>query len=1051
MKVWFVLLILSLSSALEIEENETLGMFDFPPSSTADLESVSSSFLIPVWRSAVDSYGPVGAAAKREAIHGSLLQEAQVDLEENNSDAFSSDDNETVEAHNEEEEEEEAPASDLLDVDVETLLSDGASENEELDLSKRKTLPSVLQTDPRIARLREAMHALRQKLGPLHKRICRKSFASCLAIRKRNAKMLRNLVRRGCHVRAKGCSVRRALSSRRRGPSSSSRSSSSRPRRVSRLLGKGCKLNEFGDSECAAGDEQKLRRVSRVYTYLQHVYSRLYVRYALLVARYYRRKFKTLTVVFMNTVKQLKWEAKKVHLETEKLQVRLNQLRADSRKMRDRTAKQHDEHKKKMDAESKQQQAEKAKIEKDAGDVNAELMLEQGKRMRLQQELDDLNSKIRKEDANKKKAEADKAKVAEESKNLAADNQKLLDRIGTLQAQLDDSRTRITNLGKLKDALNAQLLATREILSRFNAEKDAADRARERIQTAYNQLQTQLNALLSSHKSDADRQQAAIADLKAQIALQSKRCVPDACGVCNGDESTCAYLRQGHTCYSVGDPHLRTFDGIAYDYQHDGQFLYMWHGNPVNVEVQTTQSPVCGGCWPRLNRGVAVRGGRDVVVAYPSWGSGAVQVNGNRVALPMGQWQRVGPGYSVLRQDGSTVQFRYTARGQVVSVIAKLWGHYTDIYINAPWQWSSGRSVFGLCGDFNGWSGDDSLIIGRNHVRMFTVTNQRRDMFRFPQRRTTDLELNDHTPQELLDEWHWDEVNGVRHPEHMQPYEGEDLELVENILNGPAPATAAGGKNVTVSATQAALNNAGKKASPGAKADFGPATPEMTKTARDKCRGSHGEVRKQCMVDLLWGQRANDTRAHFQAANLLGKETLLKRCMVMDKHHFAMFAASSLPPIETAKEGVSLAFWWNPDTLPAKRCILLEKGRDFFVTQDGSDLSVGIGPLSCTATNVLTNGNWTAVTVVVHHVRGLQLFVNDQPACASPATKNVFSAEDKRDDLLAGGADSKDTCSGRMAHLYYIPQTVTRKEVSAHGQMHPFACQRPRNDTRTAF
>jgi len=233
---------------------------------------------------------------------------------------------------------------------------------------------------------------------------------------------------------------------------------------------------------------------------------------------------------------------------------------------------------------------------------------------------------------------------------------------------------------------------------------------------------------------------------------------------------------------------------------------------------------------------------------------------------------------------------------------------------------------------------------------------------------------------------------------------------------------------------------------------FSPATPEMKAEAKRRCRGSHGAERKQCMVDILFGVPAGRARKIFDNANLLDKEKCLKRCMVMDHHHFAMFEAAKLPSLESSKEGVSLAFWWNPDKSSAsKRCIMLERGKDFFVTQRGLDLAVGAGDLHCTVKDAFLAGKWAPVTITVHHERGLSVYVNDKPACADARNSEKASVEDKRDDLLIGGADSRDTCSGRLAHLYYIPQTVTRKEVKQHGQISPMACVRPKDDGKLKF
>jgi len=95
---------------------------------------------------------------------------------------------------------------------------------------------------------------------------------------------------------------------------------------------------------------------------------------------------------------------------------------------------------------------------------------------------------------------------------------------------------------------------------------------------------------------------------------------------------------------------------------------------------------------------------------------------------------------------------------------------------------------------------------------------------------------------------------------------------------------------------------------------------------------------------------------------------------------------------------------------------------------------------------VIDAEKWVPITVVIHHVRGLSVYAGDKPVCSDARNSEKAEMEDKDVDLIAGGADGEHTCSGSMAHLYYIPQTVTRKEVHQHGEISPLACKRPKND-----
>jgi len=672
------------------------------------------------------------------------------------------------------------------------------------------------------------------------------------------------------------------------------------------------------------------------------------LQYALTTAKFYHKKFTTLAKVFIQTIKTLRWEADKVHKQNADLNAQLKQLQTDSANMHARTFREHAQKTTEYEAMKKEHESSVVKAAEQIDGVRAELMREKSTKLALQKELDDLNAKIRDLEEKNKHDQEESLRVAKANADAAEKNRQVLEQIGNVNQQLDDVNTRIKSLEAVLKALTEQRRQLQLNLDQLNSAKQSTEREQQRIQASYNSLNARLAEMNKGHLTITQGLQGEIDGLKKQIAEQRKRCIPDACGVCNGDESTCALTRTAGTCYSVGDPHLRTFDGISYDYQNNGQFLYAWHGNPVNFEMQMMQRNAWANSWPRYIKGLAVRGGRDIVIVYTEWFTDAILVNGVRTVPPQGQWQRVAPGLTVYKANREEIQIRYEAHGQIVTVVSRPHGSYMDVYLTAPWQWSSGRSLFGLCGDFDTWNGNDNLWIQRNNNRLFVVSETGRDMFKFPQRRTSFLELVDHTPEEIAAERHWDKVNGVAAPEDLQVYSGAELAAVpdtnpavpapDTAPNAAAAATAAmddDPRNLPKADTQPKVPNPltqgkPKEADPLSKVSLGPATPNMRKEARHRCRGSHGQARRQCMIDVLMGVPGARARHIFQAANLLSKEKCLKRCMRLDEKHFALFPASELPAMETAKEGISIAFWWNADMLPAKRCIMIERGRDFF-------------------------------------------------------------------------------------------------------------------------
>lgn len=152
---------------------------------------------------------------------------------------------------------------------------------------------------------------------------------------------------------------------------------------------------------------------------------------------------------------------------------------------------------------------------------------------------------------------------------------------------------------------------------------------------------------------------------------------------------------------SRGDPHLITFDGLAYDFQGAGEFVLARDpDDAAGFEVQVRQvplrDPVCAGS-VTVNQAVALQVGGSRVTFDPTRAR-LVWVDGVAVELPVGEVWPLGEAELMLWQprrlqvrwaDGSEV--RLTARAAV------------DIGI----QVAPGRVVEGLLGDANGDPADD--------------------------------------------------------------------------------------------------------------------------------------------------------------------------------------------------------------------------------------------------------------------------------------------------------------------------------------------------------
>jgi len=1011
-------------------------LVDLPPLSDEQVEEMARFEKMEPWAKVkVDDYGLVGPAALNIQVRRDL-EESSAAAAVNNDESSNSGSEDLEEGASSS----SVPASPLAPVE------DDGSDDEGVALNSASAPMDLLDVNPaslipkinlkRFADVKNALSILRKKLVPLHRRICPRGarFSRvCVDRRRANARILHSIVRRGCAERRGKCArvVRRC-------PKAKPRCTNSRAAERRSACSQGL---------CTPG-RASLRRVSRRYLLLRNTYSRLYIRYSMLLAKFYRRKFRTLARVFIETVKRLKWEHKRVQDENKKLTAYLAKLRAESKKMRDTTSRIHADQKGKLKVQQDTHNAHLKKAAKSISEVRAELLREMSATAKLQRELDALNAKLRREESLRARHAANAAAVKAAAGSLSKANQNLLNQIGSVQAQLDNSRARTVQLRNLRDELLRRQMLLQSALEQLRADTAANDRAAARIQTSYNELLSQFNRLRDSHMSAEDAQKEMLNTLKEQIRVQAQRCVPDACGVCNGDESSCATTRSAGSCYSVGDPHFRSFDGMYFDFQIDGQFVLLKHGNPVNFEIQTMQRLAHGCPWsPRLNKGVAVRGGRNVAVMYTDWGTSVMVINGQRMAIPAGSWQRLGPGFTVYRAHDRHAVFRYEnyRTRQVVTTSLEVtpwpYGAFTSVSIAAPWQWSSGRSLWGLCLNFNNWVGDDSLFLGRNWGRLFYVTNSANDMFANPGRRTVDIELVDFSEEDIAKEQQLDKLNGVRAAEDLELATEADLQAPPAAVvapNGGAASDPNAAVSTAVNPAKLGLDGLPAKGGP-TKSSVGAATPEMMAIARRRCRGSRGAVRKQCEVDVLNGLPGAAARKSFDKENILVNENLLKRCMLVNPNSFAIVPNAAVRAEEKKSEGFSYAFWYSPSSILTKRCVLLEKGANFFVTQSGADVSVGANNVTCTARAALVPSRWTAVSVSVHHSGTVKLFINSELACTASSKAGIAK---NAADLFVGGADSNDTCSGRIAHLYYIPQVVTVKEAGVHGRLSPFGCHR---------
>lgn len=160
---------------------------------------------------------------------------------------------------------------------------------------------------------------------------------------------------------------------------------------------------------------------------------------------------------------------------------------------------------------------------------------------------------------------------------------------------------------------------------------------------------------------------------------------------------------------SVGDVHIRTPDGLAYDFQGAGEYLLM-ASSDGSVVVQSRQEPWHWWAQASVNTAVAMRVAGDRVGVYLERSPQLVingtptPFNGGRIDLPNGgAVVDAEPGYLILWPNG----FRVGVRGE---------SSFLDIGMSKPE--GSTLSYSGLLGNMNGDPADDFFARGGQRLAL---------------------------------------------------------------------------------------------------------------------------------------------------------------------------------------------------------------------------------------------------------------------------------------------------------------------------------------------
>ncbi|MEU4636923.1 VWD domain-containing protein [Micromonospora chalcea] len=158
---------------------------------------------------------------------------------------------------------------------------------------------------------------------------------------------------------------------------------------------------------------------------------------------------------------------------------------------------------------------------------------------------------------------------------------------------------------------------------------------------------------------------------------------------------------------SNGDPHLVTFDRVAYDFQAVGEFTLVAATGGDPLEVQVRQAPMAGTRTASVNSAVAFRVGAHRVALTLTDGGTRVHVDGAPLAVPPDRTDLAGGGTLTRRPSdtGPTDGYDVTWPDGSAAAVDQI-GRYGYRILVRLAETRAGK-VRGLLGDFDGDPADD--------------------------------------------------------------------------------------------------------------------------------------------------------------------------------------------------------------------------------------------------------------------------------------------------------------------------------------------------------
>jgi hypothetical protein len=169
------------------------------------------------------------------------------------------------------------------------------------------------------------------------------------------------------------------------------------------------------------------------------------------------------------------------------------------------------------------------------------------------------------------------------------------------------------------------------------------------------------------------------------------------------------------TADSHNDPHLRTFDGVAYDLQSPGEFVLVEPTDASGTRIQARHEHLAEDLCPNvtLNTALAFTAGNARVGIYANEPV-HVWIDGAETPLVAGMSYDLGVGASLVARSASSWQVRWPDGARLsVARVPRSGEHHLDFRLEAPKSWKN--RTRGLFGTLDGVTQND-LVTRENDV-----------------------------------------------------------------------------------------------------------------------------------------------------------------------------------------------------------------------------------------------------------------------------------------------------------------------------------------------